>query len=41
MLNGRREPRRMRYSLESRLRVVRLIERGETPANVHLARSAF
>ena len=32
MHNGRREPRRMRYSLESRLRIVRLIERGETPA---------
>ena len=32
MDNGRREPRRMRYSLESRLRIVRLIERGETPA---------
>ena len=33
MHNGRREPRRMRYSLESRLRIVRLIEGGETPAN--------
>jgi transposase InsO family protein len=32
MDNGRREPRRMRYSLESRLRIVRLIERGATPA---------
>src|SRR3954453_5535538 len=32
MLNGRGEPRRMRYSLESRLRIVRLIERGERPA---------
>jgi transposase-like protein len=38
MLNGRREPRRMRYSLESRLRIVRLIERGATtPADVAAA----
>ena len=37
MLNGRREPRRMRYSLESRLRIVRLIERGETPARAAAA----
>ena len=29
MDNGRREPRRMRYSLESRLRIVRLIETGD------------
>ena len=40
MLNGRREPRRMRYSLESRLRIVRLIERGETPANAAAALGA-
>jgi transposase InsO family protein len=32
MGNGRREPRRMRYSLESRRRIVRMIERGATPA---------
>jgi transposase InsO family protein len=32
MHNGRREPRRMRYSLESRLRIVRLIESGMPPA---------
>jgi transposase InsO family protein len=32
MHNGRREPRRMRYSLESRLRIVQLIERGAPPA---------
>jgi transposase InsO family protein len=32
MDNGRREPRRMRYSLESRLRIVRMIERGATPS---------
>src|SRR4051794_28811528 len=31
MQNGRREPRRMRYSLESRLRIVRLIEQGVSP----------
>ena len=29
MHNGISEPRRMRYSLESRLRIVRLIESGE------------
>jgi transposase InsO family protein len=40
MFNGRREPRRMRYSLESRLRIVRLIERGETPANAAAALGA-
>ena len=40
MLNGRREPRRMRYSLESRLRIVRLIESGETPANAAAALGA-
>ena len=40
MLNGRREPRRMRYSLESRLRIVRLIERGETPARAAAAYGA-
>ena len=40
MLNGRREPRRMRYSLESRLRIVRLIERGETPASAAAALGA-
>jgi transposase-like protein len=32
MMNGRKPPRRMRYSIESRLRVVRLIEAGEMPA---------
>jgi transposase InsO family protein len=32
MDNGRREPRRMRYSLESRLRIVRMIERGMSPS---------
>jgi transposase-like protein len=31
MDNGRREPRRMRYSLESRLRIVRMIEAGMRP----------
>jgi transposase InsO family protein len=40
MHNGRREPLRMRYSLESRLRIVRLIERGETPANAAAALGA-
>jgi transposase InsO family protein len=40
MLNGRCEPRRMRYSLESRLRIVRLIERGETPASAAAALGA-
>jgi transposase InsO family protein len=40
MHNGRREPRRMRYSLESRLRIVRLIEAGETPANAAAALGA-
>ena len=40
MYNGRREPRRMRYSLESRLRIVRLIERGETPARAAAAYGA-
>ncbi len=37
MDNGRREPRRMRYSLESRLRIVRMIERGATPAEAAAA----
>jgi transposase InsO family protein len=32
MMNGRKAPRRMRYSIESRLRVVRLIEAGVAPA---------
>lgn len=32
MMNGRKPPRRMRYSIESRLRVVRLIEAGTAPA---------
>lgn len=32
MMNGRKPPRRMRYSIESRLRVVRLIEAGSAPA---------
>ena len=31
MLNGRRAPRRMRYSLESRCRIVRLIVAGASP----------
>jgi transposase InsO family protein len=37
MDNGRREPRRMRYSLESRLRIVRSIEDGATPAEAATA----
>ena len=40
MLNGRREPRRMRYSLESRLRIVRLIESGVSPADAAAALGA-
>lgn len=32
MMNGRKPPCRMRYSIESRLRVVRLIEEGMAPA---------
>lgn len=40
MLNGMREPRRMRYSLESRLRIVRLIESGERPADAAAALGA-
>jgi len=40
MHNGRREPRRMRYSLESRLRIVRLIEGGETPERAAAALGA-
>jgi hypothetical protein len=40
MLNGIREPRRMRYSLESRLCIVRLIESGETPADAAAALGA-
>jgi transposase InsO family protein len=32
MMNGRKPPRRMRYSIESRLRVVRMIEAGMAPA---------
>jgi transposase InsO family protein len=32
MMNGRKPPRRMRYSIESRLRVVWLIEAGMAPA---------
>jgi len=40
MNNGRREPRRMRYSLESRLRIVRLIERGVSPAQAAAAYGA-
>jgi transposase InsO family protein len=40
MHNGRREPRRMRYSLESRLRIVRLIERGVSPAEAAAAYGA-
>jgi len=31
-MNGRKAPRRMRYSIESRLRVVRLIEEGVAPS---------
>jgi transposase len=40
MHNGRREPRRMRYSLESRLRIARLIEDGERPADAAAALGA-
>jgi transposase InsO family protein len=40
MHNGIREPRRMRYSLESRLRIVRLIESGESPAEAAAALGA-
>jgi transposase-like protein len=40
MSNGMREPRRMRYPLESRLRLVRLIESGETPADAAAALGA-
>jgi transposase len=40
MHNGRGEPCRLRYSLESRLRIVRLIEGGETPANAAAAYGA-
>jgi transposase len=40
MHNGRREPRRMRYSLESRLRIVRLIEQGTRPAEAAAAHGA-
>ena len=40
MHNGMREPRRMRYSLESRLRIVRLIEGGETPERAAAALGA-
>jgi transposase InsO family protein len=40
MDNGRREPRRMRYSLESRLRIVRLIECGASPAEAAAALGA-
>jgi transposase InsO family protein len=40
MHNGIREPRRMRYSLESRLRIVRLIESGERPADAAAALGA-
>jgi transposase InsO family protein len=40
MDNGRREPRRMRYSLESRLRIVQLIERGLRPAQAAAAYGA-
>jgi transposase InsO family protein len=43
MDNGRREPQRMRYSLESRLRIVRMIEHGMSPseaANAHGASRA-
>jgi transposase InsO family protein len=37
MDNGRRAPRRMRYSLESRLRIVRMIERGMSPSQAAAA----
>lgn len=40
MDNGRREPRRMRYSLESRLRIVRAIEDGMSPAEAAQAHGA-
>src|ERR1700749_1994044 len=40
MDNGRREPRRMRYSLESRLRIVRSIEGGMSPADAASAHGA-
>jgi transposase len=40
MHNGRREPRRMRYSLESRLRIVRLVEQGRSPAEAAAAYGA-
>ena len=40
MHNGIREPRRMRYSLESRLRIVRLIEGGKSPADAAAALGA-
>jgi transposase-like protein len=40
MHNGRREPQRMPYSLESRLRIVRLIESGERPADAAAALGA-
>jgi transposase InsO family protein len=40
MDNGRREPRRMRYSLESRLRIVRSIEDGMSPAEAAHAHGA-
>ena len=40
MDNGRRAPRRMRYSLESRLRIVQLIERGLPPAQAAAAYGA-
>jgi transposase len=37
MDNGRREPRRMRYSLESRLRIVRMFEAGMAPGEAAAA----
>jgi transposase InsO family protein len=40
MVNGRKPPRRMRYSIESRLRVVRLIEQGVAPAAAAVAAGA-
>jgi transposase InsO family protein len=40
MDNGRREPRRMRYSLESRLRIVRMIEHGVSPSEAAKAHGA-
>src|SRR6201999_3717645 len=40
MSNGRGEPRRMRFSVESRLRIVRAIEGGMSPADAARAHGA-